>query len=50
MAAPDAHTPPHPFPAALAALVATFAANEADYTTPEFKEAQVRQQFLDRHR
>ena len=34
-------------PAAIAALIETFAANEADYTAPEFKEAQVRQQFID---
>lgn len=47
MAVTDAHTPPHPFPAELAALVATFAAHEDAYTAPEFKEAQVRQQFLD---
>lgn len=36
-----------PFPAEIAALVETFAAHEDDYTSPEFKEAQVRQQFLD---
>jgi len=34
-------------PAAIAALIETFAANEADYTAAEFKEAQVRQQFID---
>ncbi len=34
-------------PAEIAALIATFAANEADYTAPDFKEAQVRQQFID---
>ncbi len=34
-------------PKEIAALVETFAANEADYTAPEFKEAQVRQQFID---
>ncbi|MFA6287542.1 MAG: Eco57I restriction-modification methylase domain-containing protein [Opitutaceae bacterium] len=34
-------------PAEIAALIETFAANEADYTAPEFKEAQVRQQFID---
>ena len=36
-----------PLPAEIAALIATFAANEADYTAPDFKEAQVRQQFID---
>ncbi len=34
-------------PSEIAALIETFAANEADYTAPEFKEAQVRQQFID---
>jgi hypothetical protein len=34
-------------PKEIAALIETFAANEADYTAPEFKEAQVRQQFID---
>jgi hypothetical protein len=34
-------------PSEIAALIATFASNEADYTSPEFKEAQVRQQFID---
>ena len=34
-------------PSAIAALIETFAANESDYTASEFKEAQVRQQFID---
>lgn len=36
-----------PLPAEIAALVETFAAHEDAYTAPEFKEAQVRQQFID---
>jgi predicted type IV restriction endonuclease len=34
-------------PSEIAALIETFAAHEADYTAPDFKEAQVRQQFID---
>jgi hypothetical protein len=33
-------------PSSVAALVETFANNEADYLRPDFKEAQLRQQFL----
>jgi hypothetical protein len=36
-----------PLPAAVAALIETFRNNEADYARPDFKEAQLRQQFLD---
>ena len=45
---PLAHNRLHmALPSEIAALIETFAANEADYTAPEFKEAQVRQQFID---
>jgi len=36
-----------PLPAEVAALIETFRNNEADYTRPDFKETQLRQQFLD---
>ena len=36
-----------PLPATVAALIETFRNNEADYLRPDFKEAQLRQQFLD---
>jgi hypothetical protein len=36
-----------PLPAAVAALIETFRNNEADYLRPDFKEARLRQQFLD---
>ena len=36
-----------PLPATVAALIETFRNNEADYLRPDFKEARLRQQFLD---
>lgn len=33
-------------PSEIAAFSETFAANEAGYTAPDFKQAQVRQQFI----
>jgi hypothetical protein len=46
MAAPDAHTPPHPFPAELAALVAHFSSQQPYFTGPDYNEAKLREDFL----